>query len=136
MGKKNKWGLVKAKRRSIRIRNDERTSLEKAQEQKKQEDLEDVYMKGKNRKPDKLSTSKHLINVCLVVGVDLGDKEEVVEENFGACIEFDKGRSKDGICIHEVSEQFDLMNVGNNGIVSTMVAKKDNCLAKGDSKGK
>jgi hypothetical protein len=35
-GQKTKWGPVLAERRSTRIRNDGRTSLEKAQEQKKE----------------------------------------------------------------------------------------------------
>jgi hypothetical protein len=52
-GKKAKWGPVIPERRSTRIRNDGRTSLEKAKDNKKNEDVEDVYMKGKTSKPKK-----------------------------------------------------------------------------------
>jgi hypothetical protein len=53
-GKKTKLGHMKAERRISRIRNDGRTSLEKAQDQKKKEDLEDAYNKGKSKKCSKI----------------------------------------------------------------------------------
>jgi hypothetical protein len=53
-GKKTKLGHMKAERRISRIRNDGRTSLEKAQDQKKKEDLEDAYNKGKSKKFSKI----------------------------------------------------------------------------------
>jgi hypothetical protein len=49
--KKSKWGPGQAGRRSSRIQNDERTSLEKAKANKKKGDLEENYTKGKNVKP-------------------------------------------------------------------------------------
>jgi hypothetical protein len=46
--RKKKWGPILAERRSTRIRNDGRTSMEKAKDKKK-EDLEDPYKKGKKK---------------------------------------------------------------------------------------
>jgi hypothetical protein len=51
--KRNKWGPVIAERRSLRIQNDGRTSLEKAKDNKKKEDLEEVYNKGKRKNSSK-----------------------------------------------------------------------------------
>jgi hypothetical protein len=51
--KRNKWGPVVAERRSLRIQNDGRTSLEKAKDNKKKEDLEEVYNKGKRKNSSK-----------------------------------------------------------------------------------
>jgi flagellar motor component MotA len=49
VSRKNKWVPILVEM-STRIRNDGRTSLEKAQVQKKKEDLDDIYCKGKTKK--------------------------------------------------------------------------------------
>jgi hypothetical protein len=93
-GKRNKWGPVQVERRSTRFKNDGRTSLEKAQENKKKMDLEELYNKGKNKKPSKNLNSKHLINVASVIGVDLGDGKGTIEENLDVCVQFDEDKLK------------------------------------------
>jgi hypothetical protein len=85
--KKNKWGPVVLER-STRIRNDGRTSLEKAKENKKKEDLEGIHIKGKKSKAGKLDNLKHLLNVAKVVGVDLGENEIEIRNNLKACSDF------------------------------------------------
>jgi hypothetical protein len=80
-------------RRSTRIRNDGRTSLEKAQEQKKKEDLEDNYTKGKNKKSCKTSTFKHLLNVASCVGVDMGSNKIEVDKNLEVVCHFASSRA-------------------------------------------
>jgi hypothetical protein len=88
--KRGAWGPVKAKRRSTRIRNDGRTSLEKAQDQKKREDLEEACNAGKKRVRN--SNSHKFLNIASYVGIDLGEDKEKVEENVNTCMEFDKKR--------------------------------------------
>jgi hypothetical protein len=89
VGQKNKWGVVVGEWRSTRIRNDGRTSLEKAQDQKKKGALEDIYNKGKH------NSAIHL-NIARQVGVDLGRDEQSVENNLQICMEFaqDKKNSR------------------------------------------
>jgi hypothetical protein len=88
--KRGAWVPVKAKRRSTRIRNDGRTSLEKAQDQKKREDLEEACNAGKKRVRN--SNSHKFLNIASYVGIDLGEDKEKVEENVNTCMEFDKKR--------------------------------------------
>jgi hypothetical protein len=71
-GKRSTWGPVVPKPRSSRIANDGRTSLEKAKENKKKEDLEENYAKGKSTLNKKALNSKQLVNVANSVGVSLG----------------------------------------------------------------
>jgi hypothetical protein len=59
-GKKTRWGPVKAERRSSKIINDGRGSLEKANDKKNKEDLEDNYNKCKSGKNGKPTTSRML----------------------------------------------------------------------------
>jgi hypothetical protein len=68
------------------------TSLEKAQVQKKKEDLQDIYCKGKTKKPHKSSIVNHLNYLAKTVGVNLGDSSDVVENNLEVGINFDKTR--------------------------------------------
>jgi hypothetical protein len=74
-GKRDKWGPVQVERRSTRIQNDGRTSLEKATANKKKGDLEEFYLKGNNKKDVKSINSKHLHNLASVVGVVLGNND-------------------------------------------------------------
>jgi hypothetical protein len=87
---KSKWGPILAER-SIRIRNDGRTSLDKAQEQKKKEDLEDIYAKGKSKKH--LKDSKNFLQIATKVGVDLGVSEAEKESNLQLCVNFHNSRN-------------------------------------------
>jgi hypothetical protein len=93
-GKRIKWGSVLPERRSTRIMNDGITSLEKAKENKKKGDLEELYIKGKNAKPRKPTSSKHLLNVAKSIGVDLGKDEIEVKNNLEVCPEFDLQRKE------------------------------------------
>jgi hypothetical protein len=95
-GKKTKWGHVKAEGRSSRIRNDGRTSLEKAHDQKK-EDQQHSCNKGKSKKPSKISHTKQLKSVPETVGVDMGSDSLMVEENIHTCIEFDSRRNSNRV---------------------------------------
>jgi hypothetical protein len=52
-------GPIFAERRSTRIKHDVRTSLEKVKDNKKKEDLNENYNKGKNKKSSKISSAKH-----------------------------------------------------------------------------
>jgi hypothetical protein len=95
-GKRSKWGPVLAERRSLRIQNDGRISLKKAKDNKKKEDLEEVYNKGKRKKPIKNNSSKNLLSVASSLGVDMGKDELDVEENLELCTRFDKERKARG----------------------------------------
>jgi hypothetical protein len=91
-GKRAKWGPVQADR-STRIQNDGRTSLEKAKDNKKKGDLEELYSKGNTRKTDKHVNSKHLHKIACTVGIDLGSTDQEVEGNLEVCSEFNISRA-------------------------------------------
>jgi hypothetical protein len=91
-GKRAKWGPVQAERRSTRIQNDGRTSLEKTTTNKKKGDLEEFYLKGNNKKAVKSINSKHLHNLASVVGVVLGNNDIEMERNLVMCVEFNNER--------------------------------------------
>jgi hypothetical protein len=84
---------VLAERRSTRIRNDGRTSLEKDADNKKKVDLEENYNRGKIKKTSKSANSKHLVHIASNVGVNLGNDVEMIDQNIDACKKFEKGMS-------------------------------------------
>jgi hypothetical protein len=90
-GKKPKWGPIFAERRSTRVKHDGRTSLEKAKDNKKKDEVDMNYNKGK-KKSSKPLNDKHLLHVTKTVGVDLGSEVDVIEYNLEACRQFDDHR--------------------------------------------
>jgi prophage antirepressor-like protein len=91
VSRKNKWVPILVEM-STRIRNDGRTSLEKAQVQKKKEDLDDIYCKGKTKKSHKSSAVNNLTRLAKTIGVNLGESSEMVENNLEVCVNFDEAR--------------------------------------------
>jgi hypothetical protein len=95
--KKGKWGPVVAERRSNRIRNNGRSFLEKAQENKKREDLEGNYNKGKAKKPCRNRSAKYRIHVASSVGISLGKSDREVEGNVKICSELASRNSEENV---------------------------------------
>jgi hypothetical protein len=62
--------------------------LEKAQDQKKKEYLEEIYNACK--KKVRPSNSHKLLNNANSIGIDLGEDKDIVEENVNTCMEFNK----------------------------------------------
>jgi hypothetical protein len=117
-------------RRSTRIRYDGRTSLEKAQEQKKKEDLEDNYTKGKNKKSCKTSTFKHLLNVASSVGVDMGSNKIEVDKNLEVVCHFasSKASSSNGNASTSIGSASDAKMNEQGKHPEKMVANDENLL--------
>jgi hypothetical protein len=82
-----------AERRSSRIINDGRTSLEKANDKKKKEDLEDNYNKGKSSKTDK-PTNSRMLKVVDKIGISLGVDEGMVNSCLDSCVRLEENRSE------------------------------------------
>jgi hypothetical protein len=82
--KRSKWDSVLAKRKSSRIRNDGRTIMEKAQENKKKEDLEDNYKRGK--RTSRTNHPSALLNVSKSIDLDLGKNEYEVAASVLECL--------------------------------------------------
>jgi hypothetical protein len=100
--KKSKWGPVQVRRRSSRIQNDGRTSLEKAKPNKKKGDLEENYTKGKNDKPSNSLSRKQVMGIAKSVGVDLGKSEGEIDANINACRFFYNSRTRKQLEAHGV----------------------------------
>jgi hypothetical protein len=107
-GKKSGWGPIFVERRSTRIREDGRTTMEKAKDNKKKEDLEENYTNGKKRS-SKPMNDKHLLHVVKSVGVDLGSEVEAIEYNLKACCQFDDNRNSKKAIISERDNTSDIM---------------------------
>jgi hypothetical protein len=90
-GKRTKLGPV-IPERSTRIANDGRASLEKAKQNKKKEDLDDIYRKGKTSKHKNSSLSKKIVDVSISIGVDTGKTENIVDNNLNISVEFSESR--------------------------------------------
>jgi hypothetical protein len=84
---------MKGERRSTRISNDGRTSMEKAQDNKKKEALEENYTKGKAKRTMNPITSKHVLNIVDVVDISLGRDEGEVAISLESCLEHNEIRS-------------------------------------------
>jgi hypothetical protein len=92
--KTSKWGPILPERRSTMIVNDGRSSLEKANDNKKKEDN---YTQGKKKKVCKPVQSKYLLDVAGAVGVDLGGCELELQDNLIVCSKFERGRKRENI---------------------------------------
>jgi hypothetical protein len=53
--------------------------------------MEDIYAKGKSKKP--LKDSKHFLKIASTIGVDLGVSEAEKESNLQLCVEFHDSRN-------------------------------------------